>query len=393
MAGTVAFYFPPSRPQLDYEKSRWQEIRELDFIGFALYTAGLTIFLIGLTWAGTTTHAWSAASTIAPIVVGFCTLVACFAYDFTLAKQPFFPLSLFRQVRDYTLLLVVVFVSGMLFYSMSALLPQASLYIFTSDPIQIGIIALPNGFGQMFFGGIATLFMGKIGHLKLQILVCLSLQTVFTALYTVAIPDHKYAYMIFQIFGNGPFALTTLVAYVIAGLNVSLRHLGLASGLIGTFRSAGGSVGNAIFNSILHGIISKKLPAYLIDAGLANGLAPADIPLFIPATIEYAVGVPSVVAFAKIPGVTPELEAAALRAFHEAYAYAFRRVFWSTIPFGVIGIVCACFLKDPSRFLTNHVAVHMEKNVIGHDRAVAVEHARDDTPMAFDEETDERSKA
>jgi hypothetical protein len=49
---------------------------------------------------------------IAPIVVGLLTLVACFIYDFTVAKRPFFPFSLFRQIREFTVLLVVVFVAG-----------------------------------------------------------------------------------------------------------------------------------------------------------------------------------------------------------------------------------------------------------------------------------------
>jgi hypothetical protein len=72
----------------------------------------LTIFLIGLTWAGTAGHEWKSASVVAPIVVGFFTLVACFIYDFTVPKQPFFPYVLFRQVREFTVLLVVVFVAG-----------------------------------------------------------------------------------------------------------------------------------------------------------------------------------------------------------------------------------------------------------------------------------------
>lgn len=112
MIGTIVFYYPPPRPQYDFEKSRWQEIKEIDYIGFILFTAGLTIMLIGLTWAGSADHPWNSASTIAPIVVGIVVLIACFIYDFTLAKQPLFPLQLFRQFREFTMLLVVVFVAG-----------------------------------------------------------------------------------------------------------------------------------------------------------------------------------------------------------------------------------------------------------------------------------------
>ncbi len=65
---------------------------------------------------------------------------------------------------------------------------------------------------------------------------------------------NRAAWSAFQFFSMGPFALITLLCYVIAGLNVPLRHLGIASGLIGTFRSGGGSVGNAGEHQITPGV-------------------------------------------------------------------------------------------------------------------------------------------
>jgi hypothetical protein len=147
-----------------------------------------------------------------------------------------------------------------------------------------------------------------------------------------------------------------------AGLNVPLRHLGLASGLIGTFRSFGGSVGNAIFSSILNNIVNGRLPTKIAEAGISNGLPQSSVALLIPATVNDAIGTPG--AFINIPGITSTIEDAAARAFREVYAYAFRRVFWATIPFGILAIGAACFLTDPSVYLTNHVAVHMEKDIL-----------------------------
>ena len=40
-------------------------------------------------------------------------------------------------------------------------------------------------------------------------------------------------------------------------------------------------------------------------------------------------------------------------------------MFWCTIPFGVVAVFAACWIRDPSRYLTNHVAVHMEEVVGG----------------------------
>ncbi|KAJ9604531.1 hypothetical protein H2200_010644 [Cladophialophora chaetospira] len=392
MIGTILFYHPPPRPQYDFEKSRLQQLKEIDYIGFLLYTGGLTIFLIGLTWAGTPGHAWKSASVIAPIVVGLLTLVACFIYDFTIPKQPFFPYSLFCQIREFTVLLVVVFVAGMVFYSFAGLLPQGSLYMYTNDPIQIGVIALPNGFAQVLCGGIATLFMGKVGHLKLQVIVCLIFQTVFTAAYAGFIPMNRAAWSAFQFFSMGPFALITLLCYVIAGLNVPLRHLGIASGLIGTFRSGGGSVGNAVFNTILNGVVKGQIPKRLSEVAGTYNMSGEQLAALIPATVLNAVGVPE--AFAEVPGITPAIEQAAAHAYREAYAYAFKQVFYSSIPFGVIAIICACFIKDSSQYLTNHTAVHMvREGAMGKNPGRVKEHATTTTTGLQDSnsETDKSS--
>ncbi|KAK5231894.1 hypothetical protein LTR47_007027 [Exophiala xenobiotica] len=335
LVGTLLTYFPPSRPQYDYETTRWQEFKQLDFLGLFLYTTGLTTFLVGLTWAGQPGHPWKSVSVIAPIIVGFVTLMACFAYDFTLATRPLFPLPVFKQVREFTVLLGIVFVAGMIFYSMSALLPQGSLYTFTSNPWEIGYIALPNGV----------------------------MQTIFTGCLAAVVEQHKIAWAALQAFSVGPFALVVLACYVTAGLNIPLKYLGLATGLIGTFRSMGGSVGNAIFNAILQGVISKDLGPAIANAALTQGFDAQYLDLLIPATIQTAVGIPH--AFDAIPGgIQPAVEAAALRAFRQVYGKAFRMVFFATIPFGVMAIVLACVMRDSSIYLTNHTALHMEREGI-----------------------------
>lgn len=87
-------------------------MKELDFVGLFLYTSGLVTMLIGLTWAGQVGHPWRSVSVIAPIIIGFLGLVACFLYDFTIAKKPLFPLEVFKKMRDFTVLLGIVFVAG-----------------------------------------------------------------------------------------------------------------------------------------------------------------------------------------------------------------------------------------------------------------------------------------
>ena len=111
IAGTFVFYYPPSHPQHDYEKSRWQEFKELDFVGLLLFSAGLTIFLVGITYLGRDTY--SVALVASTISIGAVIFIACFIYDFTIPKNPIFPFKLFAMFREFTVHLIILFVSGM----------------------------------------------------------------------------------------------------------------------------------------------------------------------------------------------------------------------------------------------------------------------------------------
>jgi hypothetical protein len=379
LVGTAIFYFPPARPRKDYDKTRWQEFMELDFIGYILYAGGLTVFLIGLSWAGEEGHPWHSASVVAPIVLGGLVFIGTFVYDWTVKpKVPLMPFHIFRMVREFTILLVALFVSGMVFFAMVSLLPQATESVYDSDPIKLGVALIPNGVGQFIGGAVLPALVHKIKHIRAQIVVALFIQTLFSALYAYGIiPHHKAAWVIFQFFGMMCFSWITLCSYVVVGLHVPHRDLGIASGLVGTFRNTGGSVGISIFNTIRNGVLSAQLVPRILKAAAANGFhGDADATeALVTAVSNNAKGIPG--AFAKIQGATPALIHATSEAYKSAYGYAYQRVFFSTIPFGVLAIIAALFIKDASEYLTNHTAVNMEKNVLGErqqiDKAVDVE--------------------
>jgi len=120
LVGTAIFYFPPARPLQDYERTRWQQLLQLDFGAMLLYTGGLTSVLLGLSWAGSPGHRWSSASVAVPIVVGGCGFIASFLYNFTLVEglaRPLCPKYLLKQYRKFTASLVVIFVGGMAYVS------------------------------------------------------------------------------------------------------------------------------------------------------------------------------------------------------------------------------------------------------------------------------------
>lgn len=379
LCGTALVYFPPARPRHDFEKSRRQEVLELDYLGYFFYTIGLTVFLIGLSWAGQPEHPWTSSSVIAPIVLGAVTLIGVFTYEWTVPiGNPFLPFHLFRMVREFTVLLMALFVAGMVFYSSSTLLVQATATVYGGDPLQLGTSMIPNGAGLFFGGAVLPAFIHKVKHLKLQVVVAMVVQLVFASLYSYGVMlEHKGAWMACQFFGAASFGWVTTLAYVSASLHVPLRDLGLAAGLVGTFRGTGGSVGIAVFTTIRDSVVSSQLGPRIEAAAMAAGF-PDDgegLKSLVEAAVSYAAQGDRA-AFAHVQGATTHVVKATLGAYRAAYIYAYQRVFYSFIPFCVLAVIAALFVKDASRYLTNHTAVHMEKEILDgdkHKRAIAVD--------------------
>jgi MFS family permease len=119
LIGTAFVYFPPSHPRPD-GKTKWQEFKELDFIGAILFVSGLAVFLYGLN-SGGNTYPWKAAGTLAPLILGLIVFLGSFIYDFIVPKDPLFPWYLFKNFREFSSLVVLVFVAGMVFFAASAL--------------------------------------------------------------------------------------------------------------------------------------------------------------------------------------------------------------------------------------------------------------------------------
>ena len=160
----------------------------------------------------------------------------------------------------------------------------------------------------------------------------------------------------FQFCTTVPFAWITVACYVTASLQTPQKDLGIAQGSIGTFRLLGGALGSTALNIIINEESAKKLPTYIAKAVLPLGLPQANLHAF---SAALAAGKPLA-----IEGVTLAMAAAGLAASREAWAHAFRTAFLATIPFGVIATVVAYFVADPSRYFTQHVAVHLETDKV-----------------------------
>lgn len=184
------------------------------------------------------------------------------------------------------------------------------------------------------------------------------MQTVFFGLAALITPTNINLLMAVQFLAMFPFGWITLNCYTTASLNIPQRDLGVAIGLLGTFRSVGGSIGSVIFSSIFNQTakreVAKRIGQAAAEGGVVGAAAVGKLTEAVGLTL---LGVPG--AGAKLDNISPVVFENCVRAARYAYAYGFRITWLVSIPLGILATVAAVTVRDPSRFFTNHVEVKL----------------------------------
>lgn len=220
--------------------------------------------------------------------------------------------------------------------------------------------------GQLVGGVIIPGLVHYIKYVQYQLTFAVFMQTLFFGLAALITPTNLNWLMACQFLAMLPFGWITLNCYTAASLNVPQRDLGVAIGLIGTFRSVGGSIGSVIFSSIFDQIAQKQV-ANRIAATAANaGISADTIPKLIVSARLTLLGVPGqAAAFSNVPA---SVFNACVTTARYGYAYGFRITWLASIPFGVVATICAMSVRDPSKYFTNHVEIHLEEKIVGREK-------------------------
>lgn len=92
------FYHPPTFNMKYKNRSKMQQFKDFDFVGCLLFTAGLLLFVMGLSWGGSL-YAWKSSHVIGTIVAGSLSLVAFTLWEIYMPlKEPLVPMHLFKNI-------------------------------------------------------------------------------------------------------------------------------------------------------------------------------------------------------------------------------------------------------------------------------------------------------
>ena len=116
--GILIGYRPPKRhTRLDH-LSFWAKVSHLDLPGFALFAAGLSLFLVGL-YLGGDQYAWTNARVLGTMVTGLVILVCFGLYEWKGTSKGFLDHTLFRgkEGRTFGIGVWLIFVEGIMLFS------------------------------------------------------------------------------------------------------------------------------------------------------------------------------------------------------------------------------------------------------------------------------------
>jgi uncharacterized membrane protein len=368
------FYHPPTfeTKHAEDQKTKWQLMREIDYVGIVLFTAGCLLLLLALNWGGGQ-HPWSSAWIIGPMVVSAVCFVALGFWEVYMPlAYPMLPPHLFKEWRRFTAFLVVCFVAGMLYYSMNVIWPRQSglMWVPADQPIIRGVYANMVSFGSMLAGWYCVSLMPWLKHEKWQLVGCIVIQTA----------------LIGSLASVGPLDKAQAIGTVIAVATVNLppspisfgmvslhlddqTDIGISVGLISTFRLIGGAVATAIYTSIQTSRFAQVLPGKVQGAAEATGFEGSLEALLAAAKVNKPA------AYAAVEGLsnttTDAVQDAVLNANSESYSL----VYLVAIAFGCVAICAALSVRSIDRSQrSNNTAARLENE--GPEGKVVESHIR-----------------
>lgn len=165
------FYHPPTFHMKHRDASVLLFIRNLDYGGIFLYTAGLLLLLLGLSWGGSI-HPWKSAAVIAPIVIGALLLVALGLYEtYMPLKEPLIPVHLFKN-GPWVASITLLGLGAGVYYAFALVWPTMVAVEYShGDALYGGLVSSVHGCaiiaGQMTGGILAK----PLGHVKITCFV------------------------------------------------------------------------------------------------------------------------------------------------------------------------------------------------------------------------------
>lgn len=206
--------------------------------------------------------------------------------------------------------------------------------------------------GTVIFGYMSV----KMRSIREALLIGFALSLIGVIGMTTIQPGQNASSLVFAAFGG--FGTAAVLAQAITGVQLVSQHshLATATALAVVARAISSTTFTSIYTAVVNRKLSSYISSYIATAAAKAGLPAAYIPAFVQALVAQQTG-----QLGSIPGVSPEIIQAGVRALQQAYADAIRNVFIIAAPFVLVATVLCCWLGDLRSIMSWHVEAPVEE--------------------------------
>jgi EmrB/QacA subfamily drug resistance transporter len=300
----------------------------IDYLGAGLVVSSVSSLLLYLNYSGEN-WGWTDARSLALLAAAIVLAIAFVIVEMR-AVEPILPMRLFRN-DIFSISNAFGFISGLAMFGGIIFLPLYFQGTLGMSPTRSGMAMLPMVVGIFSFSITTGLLITKTGKYKIFPiagsvligigLVLLSRLQVDTSYWFIAVAAY--------IFGAG-LGLTMQPMMVATQNAVPFRDMGVATSSVTFTRSLGSAIGTAIFGAILNSRLSMHLEDGFAALG-GGGNAPQ-----IQASAEATNNIQAM----------QDLEEPVRGVVLGAYTDAITDLFIVALPFVIVGLVIALFLRE-----------------------------------------------
>ncbi|EOM76744.1 major facilitator superfamily multidrug [Rhodococcus rhodnii LMG 5362] len=247
----------------------------IDWLGALLLTAGVSVLLIWVSFAGKADYyAWASKETAILVAVGVVLLALTVLVE-SRAKDPVIPLKIVTE-RTTGLAIIASIAVGVGMFGATTFLGQYFQTARAFSPTAAGVLTIPMVAG-MLVGSVASgQLITRFGKWKPFVVGGSILLVVgFALLSTIDHATHLWLVGIFiAIIGLGMGSMMQNLVLAVQN-TVRLQHIGAASSSVAFFRTFGGAIGVSVLGSVLASRVAdlsaQGLSALGVPAGSSGG--------------------------------------------------------------------------------------------------------------------------
>ena len=272
----------------------------IDYLGIVLISAGVSLLLLWVTFAGSDFE-WMSVPSLLMVGGAVLLLIAAIVVELRV-KEPVIPLGLFKN-RTFTLSVIASISVGVAMFGTAVFLSQYMQLARGATPTESGLLTIPMMAGVLISSTVIGALVSRRGKWKGFMITGGVLLVAGSLLLSQLHYDTPFWYVGVSMFvlGAGVGMLMQNLVLVVQN-TTEVKNLGVATSAVTFFRSLGGTIGVAVMGSILGTVVAENIksgigglePEQQLEAAktLGSGTIPqiSQLPDFLRVVVESAYG-------------------------------------------------------------------------------------------------------